>query len=410
MRAHERLLNYVKVCTESADGTGTSPSTACQWDLARQLEGEMKEIGLQDVKISEFGVVTGVLPAAPGCEGAPAIGFIAHMDTAPAFSGKDVNPIVHPNYDGGDIHLPKEGRVLRVSDFPVLERMRGRTLITADGSTLLGADDKAGIAEIMTMCEEIVGRKLPHGKICVAFTPDEEIGEGADHFDVAGFGAKYAYTADGDLEGGIEYENFNAAGARIEITGVSVHPGSAKDAMENALLIAMEINAQLPPEAIPARTEGYEGFFHLESLTGDPASAQMAYIIRDHDQEKFQEKKALLERAVHAVQSAHPRAALRLEVRDSYYNMAGQLKDCMHLVDNARRAAEMAGLTPAVHPIRGGTDGARLSYMGLPCPNLGTGGFNFPGPYECVSVEGMDGAVAVLKNIVSLYAEQRIDS
>ena len=405
MRAYERLLRYVKVYTQSADGTGETPSTPCQLELARQLEGEMKDLGLQEVRISPFGIVTGVLPATPGCEGAPPLGFIAHLDTAPAFSGKDVNPILHPGYDGGDLVLPRDGRVIRAADFPVLERMKGRTLITADGSTLLGADDKAGIAEIMTLCETLIRENLPHGRICVAFTPDEEIGEGADHFDVEGFGARYAYTVDGDLEGGIEYENFNAAGARVDITGVSVHPGSAKDAMENALLIAMEINAQLPPEAIPARTEGYEGFFHLESLTGDPAFAQMAYIIRDHDQEKFQEKKALLERAVHAVQSAHPRAALRLEVRDSYYNMAGQLKDCMHLVDNARRAAEMAGLTPAVHPIRGGTDGARLSYMGLPCPNLGTGGYNFHGPLELACVEEMDAVVEVLRHIVELYSK-----
>ena len=407
MRAYERLLNYVKVFTESADGTGTSPSTACQWDLARQLEGELEALGLREVKISEFGVVSAVLPATPGCESAPALGFIAHMDTAPAFSGRDVRPILHANYDGGDIVLPREGRVIRAADFPVLERMKGRTLITADGSTLLGADDKAGIAEIMTLCEELVAQGLPHGRICVAFTPDEEIGEGADHFDVEGFGAQYAYTVDGDLEGGIEYENFNAAGAHIDITGVSVHPGSAKDAMENALLLAMEINALLPPEEIPARTEGYEGFFHLESLSGDPAAARMAYIIRDHDQERFQQRKERLERAVQSVQAGHPKAQLRLELRDSYYNMAGQLKDCMHLVDNGKRAAEMAGLTPAVHPIRGGTDGARLSYMGLPCPNLGTGGFNFHGPYECVSVEGMDSVVAILKNIVALYAETK---
>lgn len=286
MRAYERLLDYVKVYTQSADGTGETPSTPCQLDLTRQLEGEMRNLGLQEVKISPFGIVTGVLPATPGCEGAPALGFIAHVDTAPAFSGKDVNPILHPGYDGGDIALPRDGRVIRAADFPVLARMKGRTLITADGSTLLGADDKAGIAEIMTLCEELIRENLPHGRICVAFTPDEEIGEGADHFDVAGFGARYAYTVDGDLEGGIEYENFNAAGARIDITGVSVHPGSAKDAMENALLIAAEINAHLPPEAIPARTEGYEGFFHLESMGGDPASAQMAYIIRDHDREK----------------------------------------------------------------------------------------------------------------------------
>ena len=404
MRAYERFLRYVKINTESADGTGTSPSTACQLDLARLLEGEMKELGLQEVRISEFGVVTGFLPATPGCEGAPALGLIAHMDTAPAFTGDGVEPILHPDYDGGDIALPKEGRVIRAADFPVLERMKGRTLITADGSTLLGADDKAGIAEILTLCEELSAQGLPHGKLCIAFTPDEEIGEGADHFDVPGFGAQYAYTMDGDLEGGIEYENFNAANAKISITGVSVHPGSAKDAMENALLIAIEINSHLPADAIPARTEGYEGFFHLESLKGDTAAAQMGYILRDHDQGKFQEKKRLLEEAVQAVQKAHPKAVICLELKDSYYNMASQLESCMHLIENAKRAAEMAGLTAAVHPIRGGTDGARLSYQGLPCPNLGTGGFNFHGPYECISVEGMDSAVSMLRNIVALYA------
>ena len=409
MRAYERFLQYAVIHTTSDDTSGLTPSSQCQFDLARHLVEEMRRLGIPDAHVDGKCYVYGSIPASPGCEDLPALGFCAHLDTA-SFNGKNVRPRLVPDYDGGDIVLGTSGRVLSPAQFPHLPQLRGKTLIVTDGATLLGADDKAGIAEIMTLCETLIRENLPHGRICVAFTPDEEIGEGADHFDVEGFGARYAYTVDGDLEGGIEYENFNAAGARVDITGVSVHPGSAKDAMENALLIAMEINAQLPPEAIPARTEGYEGFFHLESLTGDPASAQMAYIIRDHDQEKFQEKKALLERAVHAVQSAHPRAALRLEVRDSYYNMAGQLKDCMHLVDNARRAAEMAGLTPAVHPIRGGTDGARLSYMGLPCPNLGTGGFNFHGPYECVSVEGMDGAVAVLKNIVSLYAEQRIDS
>ena len=404
MRAYERFLRYAKVNTESAEGTGTSPSTACQWDLARLLEEELKELGLQEVRASQFGVVTAVLPAAPGHETAPALGFIAHMDTAPACSGAGVEPVLHPNYDGGDIALPKEGRVIRSSQFPELARMKGRTLITADGSTLLGADDKAGIAEIMTLCQELTEKDLPHGKICVAFTPDEEIGEGADHFDVPAFGAQYAYTMDGDLEGGIEYENFNAAAARISITGVSVHPGSAKDVMENALLIAMELNAQLPPEAVPARTEGYEGFFHLDELRGDTAAAQMTYIIRDHDMEKFQAKKALMEEAVRRVQAAHPKARIELNLRDSYYNMAGQLKDCMHLIDNAREAARRAGLTPVTHPIRGGTDGARLSFMGLPCPNLGTGGFNFHGPYECVSVEGMDAAVEMLKNLVALYA------
>lgn len=405
MRAYERLLNYVKVNTESAEGMGTSPSTDCQWDLARLLEKELQALGLEDVQISQFGIVTAVLPAVPGCENAPSLGLIAHMDTAPAFSGQNVQPILHQNYDGGDIALPKEGRVIRTAEFPQLAQLKGRTIITADGSTLLGADDKAGIAEIMTLCEELIAQKLPHGKLCVAFTPDEEIGEGADHFDVPSFGAKYAYTLDGDLEGGIEYENFNAASAKVEITGVSVHPGSSKDTMENALLIAMELNAKLPPDAIPAHTEGYEGFFHLEELSGDVASTKMSYIIRDHDMEKFQEKKALMEQAVQEVQAIHPKAALRLQIRDSYYNMAGQLKDCMHLIENAREAARQVGLTPRTVPIRGGTDGARLSFMGLPCPNLGTGGFNFHGPYECVSVEGMDAVVSMLQKLVALYAQ-----
>lgn len=405
MRAYERMLNYVKINTESAEGTGTSPSTQRQWDLVRLLEREMGELGLEEVRVSRFGVVTGILPAAPGCEGAPALGLLAHMDTAPAFSGAGVEPILHPDYDGGDVVLPKEGRVIRAADFPVLAQMKGRTLITASGDTLLGADDKAGIAEIMTLVQELREQNLPHGKLCIAFTPDEEIGEGPDHFDVAAFGAQYAYTLDGDVEGGIEYENFNAASAKIAVTGVSVHPGSAKDAMENALLIAMEINARLPAGAVPARTEGYEGFFHLDEMAGDVAAARMAYIIRDHDWEKFQEKKAVLEEAVRAVQAAHPKASISLELKDSYYNMAGQLRGCMHLIDNAREAARRAGLTPFTKPIRGGTDGARLSFMGLPCPNLGTGGYNFHGPQELACVEEMDAVVDILVNIVALYAK-----
>ena len=404
MRAYERFLRYAKIHTESADGTGTSPSTACQWDLANLLVEELKELKLQEVKVSEFGVVTAYLPATKGCEDAPALGFLAHMDTAPAFTGKDVCPLIHENYDGGDVALPKEGRVLRVSDFPELAGLKGRTLITADGSTLLGADDKAGIAEIMTLCAYLQENPVPHGKICVAFTPDEEIGEGPDHFDVSAFGAKYAYTADGGPEGEIEYENFNAASARIAITGVSVHPGSAKDAMENALLIAFEINSRLPAEDIPARTSGYEGFFHLDAFEGNVGFAKMEYIIRDHDMERFTQRKAMMEEAVAAVQAAHPKAKIELNLADSYYNMVGQLKDCMHLVENARLAIRQAGVTPVTNPIRGGTDGARLSFMGLPCPNLGTGGYNDHGPYEFITVEGMDAAVEILKNIVAIYA------
>ena len=297
--------------------------------------------------------------------------------------------------------------MIRLADFPELAEWKGRTVITADGSTLLGADDKAGIAEIMTLCEELIASGAPHGKVCVAFTPDEEIGEGPDHFDVPAFGAKYAYTVDGGQEGEIEYENFNAAAAKVDITGVSVHPGSAKDAMENALLIAMEVNAKLPPEEIPARTEGYQGFFHLDEMSGSTAQARMDYIIRDHDGERFARRKAQMEQAAAAVQAAHPKARIHLTIKDSYYNMAGQLKDCMHLVENANKAARMAGVEPVTNPIRGGTDGARLSFMGLPCPNLGTGGCNFHGPYECVSVEGMDAVVAILRNIVALYADVR---
>lgn len=406
MRAYERFLTYAKIHTMSDENSGVTPSSACQWELARLLEKELKELGVSDVKLDEqWCIVTGRIPATAGCENAPALGLLAHMDTAPAFSGENVNPILHENYDGGDVVLPKEGRVIRASDFPFLADLKGKTLITADGSTLLGADDKAGIAEIMTLCERIFAENLPHGELCIAFTPDEEIGEGPNHFDVPAFGAKYAYTVDGGAAGSIEYENFNAAGARIDITGVSVHPGSSKNIMENAILIAQEINALLPADAIPARTEGYEGFFHLDRLDGSTAFARMEYIIRDHDKVKFEEKKTLMEAACTRAQAAHPTALVQLSMRDSYYNMREQLTDCMHLVDNAKKAAEMAGVTPTVEPIRGGTDGARLSYMGLPCPNLGTGGYNFHGPMECVAVEDMDKVVEILCNIVELYSK-----
>ncbi len=403
MRAYERFLKYAKIHTASAEEQGVTPSTSCQWELARVLVDELKELGMENPGVNEHCIVTAWLPATLGYEDAPALGFLAHMDTAPAFSGEHVNPVFHEGYDGGDIHLPQEGRVIRAADFPFLAGLKGKTVITADGSTLLGADDKAGIAEIMTLCERLIREGVPHGRICVAFTPDEEIGEGPDHFDVAAFGAKYAYTVDGGAAGSIEYENFNAAAARVDITGVSVHPGSAKGIMENAILIAQELNALLPPEAIPARTEGYEGFFHLDRLEGDTAFCRMDYIIRDHDRAKFDEKKALMERVAAQVQAGHPTAKVELAIRDSYYNMKEKLDGCMHLIDNAKKAAQLAGVTPTVEPIRGGTDGARLSYMGLPCPNLGTGGYNFHGPLECVAAEDMDRVVDILCHIVSLY-------
>ncbi len=405
MRAYERLLKYVKFPTASSEETGTTPSTPGQWELARALVDELRELGLENPGVNEHCIVTAWLPAAPGHEDAPALGLLAHMDTSPAFSGENVRPILHENYDGGDIALPQGGRVIKAADFPFLAGLKGKTLITADGSTLLGADDKAGVAEIMTLCERLAAGDIPHGRLCVAFTPDEEIGEGPDHFDVDAFGAKYAYTVDGSAAGSIEYENFNAASARVEITGVSVHPGSAKGVMENALLIAQELNALLPAGAVPARTEGYQGFFHLDRLEGTAAQARMEYIIRDHDKGEFTVKKALIQRAAAQVQAAHPTAKVEAVVKDSYYNMREKLSDCMHLVDNAKRAAELAGLVPAVEPIRGGTDGARLSYMGLPCPNLGTGGYNFHGPLELACVEEMDAVVEVLLHIVRAYAK-----
>jgi tripeptide aminopeptidase len=404
MRAYERLLKYVTVPTQSSETSGTTPSTACQWELARQLVSELEQLGLENPSVDKNCIVTAWLPATPGCEAAPPLGFLAHMDTAPAFSGDGVTPILHPNYDGGDIALPKNGLVIKPSDFPFLAALKGHTLITADGSTLLGADDKAGIAEIMTLCEQLQAEGIAHGRLCIAFTPDEEIGEGPDHFDVAAFGAKYAYTVDGAQAGAIEYENFNAASAKVHITGVSVHPGSAKGVMENALLLAQEFNSLLPADAIPAKTEGYEGFFHLDRMEGSTAEATMEYIIRDHDSAKFEQKKAAMSAAAELIAQRHPTAKIELEMRDSYYNMAQQLTDCMHLVENAKQAALLAGVTPTVEPIRGGTDGARLSYMGLPCPNLGTGGANFHGPYELASAECMDSVVKILRGIVSLYA------
>lgn len=405
MRAYERLLKYVTVNTESSPETGTTPSTPGQWDLARLLVDELKELGLENPGVNEFCTVTAWLPATPGLERVPALGLLAHMDTAPAFSGANVSPILHEDYDGGDIVLPCGGRVIRAADFPWLSRLKGKTVITANGSTLLGADDKAGVAEIMTLCERLIAEQIPHGRLCVAFTPDEEIGEGPDHFDVAAFGARYAYTVDGSAPGVIAYENFNAASAVVDITGVSVHPGAAKGIMENALLIAQEFNALLPADAVPGRTEGYEGFFHLDALNGTAAACRMEYIVRDHDREKFAAKKALLEQAAAQVRSAHPTAEVELALTDSYYNMKEKLADCMHLVENANKAAELAGVTPGAEAIRGGTDGARLSFMGLPCPNLGTGGYNFHGPLELACVEEMDTVVDILLHIVRLYAE-----
>lgn len=406
MRAYERFLKYAKIHTQSSEDTGVTPSTSCQWNLARVLEQELIQLGVQNVKVDEqWCIVTGHIPATPGMENVPALGFLAHMDTAPAFSGENVKPIFHENYDGGDVVLPQEGRVIRAEEFPFLADIKGKTLITADGTTLLGADDKAGIAEIMTLCERLLSGEVPHGPICVAFTPDEEIGEGPNHFDVEGFGAKYAYTVDGGAAGSIEYENFNAASAKVEITGVSVHPGYAKDVMVNALLLAQQLNALLPAQETPAHTDGYEGFFHLDRLEGTTACARMDYIIRDHDRAKFEQRKARMRQAVDAIQAQYPTAQVELTMQDSYYNMKEKLTDCMFLIDHARQAAVEAGVKAEIEPIRGGTDGARLSFMGLPCPNLGTGGYNFHGPLECIAVEDMDAVVDILVHLAEIHGK-----
>ena len=404
MRAVERFCRYAAYDTQSSEVSGTSPSTEKQLVLAKALCEELTALGAENAHVDEYGYEYGCVPAAPGCEAAPALGLIAHMDTAPAFSGTGVTPVFHEHYDGGDVPLPKAGRTIRVKDFPQMKALRGRTLITADGSTLLGADDKAGIAEIMTLLETLAATGAPHGRLCIAFTPDEEIGQGADHFDVQKFGAKYAYTMDGGAEGGVEYENFNAAAARFDITGVSVHPGSAKGVMENALLIAMEVNALLPAQDVPAKTEGYQGFFHVTALSGTDEKASVEYIVRDHDAEKFAGRCALLQQICDRLQAEHPTARIRLKLSESYRNMAEQIAPCMHLIENARAAARAAGIEPYAEAIRGGTDGARLSFMGLPCPNLGTGGHNFHGPYECITVEAMDAVVEMLVHLVGLYA------
>lgn len=406
MRAYERFLQYVKVYTTSDPESASHPTTARQLDLGRMLVAQLEELGLKDARLDEYGYVYATLPATPGCEQAAGLGFIAHMDTAPGTSGENVNPQIHENYDGGDVVLPATGAVLKPAEFPFLSEMKGQTLITTDGSTLLGADDKAGVAEIMTMVERLIREGRPHGKICIGFTPDEEVGQGADLFDVDGFGAAYAYTVDGDDVGEISYENFNAAAAAIKIHGLSVHPGSAKNTMRNALSLAMEYHAALPAFECPEHTEGREGFFHLCDLQGDVSEAVFHYIIRDHDADRFAVRKAQMQQVADRLNEKYGAGTVELELTDSYRNMLEMIRPHFHLVENARAAIRAVGLTPVESPIRGGTDGATLSYKGLPCPNLGTGGFNFHGPMECITVEKMDQAVEVLLNLADLYKDR----
>ena len=403
MRAYERLLKYVSVYTTSDPDSATVPSSMRQYDLANILVDELKALGLENVHVDENGVVYGWLSATAGCEQKPALGFIAHLDTAPDCSGENVKPQIIEHYDGGDVLLAGSGETLSPAAFPGLKKLAGMTLITTDGTTLLGADDKAGIAEIMTALENILAANAPHGKLCIAFTPDEEIGAGVDHFDVAKFGADCAYTLDGGRIGELEYENFNAARAIIRIKGKNVHPGSAKNVMKNAVLIGTEIASLLPERETPAKTEGYEGFFHLCSFEGDVTSATLNYIIRDFNADSFAHRKELL-RLIVERKNAQYNNCIELDLRDEYYNMLSQIEPHMEIISLAKQAMLDCGITPIIQPIRGGTDGARLSFMGLPCPNLFAGGHNFHSNYEYVPVPSMEKAVSMIVRIAELAA------
>lgn len=405
MRVEERLLKYVSYWTTSDEECRQIPSTDRQFALGKVLERELRELGLEKVTLTDHCYVYGLLPATKGYGEKAAVGFISHMDTAPDFSGENVKPQIISNYDGKDILLKGSGAYLKVSDFPTLETLKGRTLITTDGTTLLGADDKAGVAEIMTAVEQIISENIPHGDIWIGFTPDEEVGCGADLFDLDYFKAKFAYTVDGDYEGEVAYENFNAASASFEINGVNVHPGEAKDIMINAALVGCEIASLLPENETPAHTEGREGFYHLTDFSGDIAHAKVNYIVRDHDKATFEKRLDVLRGIEKKMNEKYHADTVKLNITHSYSNMLEVIEKNEFVVDIARKAIKNAGLEPISRPVRGGTDGANLSFMGLPCPNLGTGGYGFHGPFEHISVEGMNTAVSVIKEIVKITAE-----
>lgn len=399
MTVNERFLKYVSFGTNSDESSETCPSTACQLELGRYLAEELKSIGLQDVELDRNGYVYGVIPATTGRENDPSIGFIAHMDTAPAVKGDGINPrTVH--YEGGDIKL-NENVSIMLKDFPYLEKYIGCDIITTDGTTLLGSDDKAGIAEIFTACEYLISHpEISHGRIAVAITPDEEIGRGADRFDVKRFACDWAYTVDGGELGEIEYENFNAASAEIKIHGINIHPGSAKNKMKNASLLAAEFISMMPKAETPATTEGYEGFYHLCEMKGDETLAELSYIIRDHSMEKFLKRKEFMASLVSYLNSVYGEGTFEAEIKDSYYNMKEKILPYMHIIDSAAEAMKKAGVKPLIIPIRGGTDGARLSFMGLPCPNLSTGGANFHGIHEFIPVQSMEKMVEIIVTLM----------
>jgi len=398
----ERFLRYVKIDTQSEQNIDSIPSTKKQLDLARLLADELSEIGATDVLLDEHGYVTATVPANTK-KAAPVIGLLAHMDTSDAVSGAFVRPVVTPDYDGGDIEMGN-GYVLSPKDSPALLNHMGEEILCTDGTTLLGADDKAGVAEIMTLCERLLADGAPeHGKIRIGFTPDEEVGRGVDRFDVSGFGADFAYTIDGGALGEINCECFNAAGAEVSIHGVSTHTGTARGRMVNAALVGMELHDLLPRFMNPACTSGYEGFFHLERISACTDHAEMHYLVRDHDMLKFEQKKALLIKACEYLNDKYGAGTVTLKMRDTYYNMKDKIDPS--IVEAAQRAMERVGVTPFLAAIRGGTDGARLSFMGLPCPNLCTGGYNFHGRYEFVSVQAMEKVTEILETLVASFCE-----
>lgn len=402
----ERFLRYVAINTRSDDSiTDRVPTTDCQWELARLLEKELRELGLHNVKLNDKAFVTAELPANNG-KSTPAIGFLAHMDTSFDFNGSNIKPQIIENYDGGDVALKGvPGLKLSTAEFPFMKNYVGQTLVTTDGTSLLGADDKAGVAEIMTALAYLVAHpEFKHGPVKVAFTPDEETGMGVTNFDVKGFGADFAYTLDGGPLGELEYENFNANLATLTITGKSVHPGDAMNVMLNALLVAMEFNALLPAAERPEHTEKREGFYHLWRLNGSVESAKAVYLLRDHDRAKYEQRKAVMQRAADFINARYGAGTIDLKLEDRYFNMLEMIEPVIHIVDTARQAMEALGITPIVQPIRGGTDGSRLSFMGLPTPNLFGGGHNFHGPYEFTVVESMEKAVQVILKILELYS------
>jgi tripeptide aminopeptidase len=404
-RLVERFLRYVAVDTQSDPESETFPSTAKQLTLLNLLLEEMLVMGLADVEIDPHGYVTGTIPATPGCEQKPVIGFISHVDTSPDMTGVEIKPQFVYDYDGEDIRL-NESLTMRVAEFPELSFFKGHTLITTDGTTLLGADDKAGIAEIMTAAEYLMAHpEIPHGTVRIGFTPDEEVGRGVDFFDVENFGANFAYTVDGGFEGELEYENFNAASAKIAVQGRNIHPGYAKDKMINALQVICEINALLPAAQRPEHTEEYDGFYHLVGMNGTVEQATSEYIIRDHSREKFEAKKSYLQSVVNLLEEKYGKGVISLTVKDQYYNMREMVEPHPEVIGRAEKAMRLAGVVPVVRPIRGGTDGSRLSYMGLPCPNLFTGGMNFHGKFEYCSVDTMCRACKMLVHLAKLWGE-----